>query len=146
MNKIKRFFNKKDNALQVGDGMMLLFSMLAVTLITIIGLVTYSNMTKQDDVTLIARQCIIKMETDGCLTESVKNEYIAQLEAAGCVPGTLDFSGTTDESSVVPFGGTITLNLQGKIYLKQTALRGFRLVIYEAPLDFEIVLTSTSKC
>lgn len=146
MKILKRFFNKKDDGLQVGDGMILLFSMLAVTLMTIVGLNAYFNMAKQDNVTLIARQCIIKMETEGCLTESVKNEYIAQLEAAGCVPGSLDFTGTTDETSVVPFGGKIALHLKGQIYLRHTKVQSFRLVIYEAPVDFEVVLTSTSKC
>lgn len=144
MKIFKKFINKTDEGIQVGDGIILLVSLLAVTIMTIIGLTTYTNLSKRDNVSLIARQCIIKMETDGCLTEEVKNEYIDQLTKAGMY--NISFDGSTDETNVVPYGGTITLKLKGDLEIKNVHFFGFRIRIHYVTTPIEIVLTSTSKC
>ena len=142
MEKTKKYRLHADDGFAVGDGIILLFSMLAVTLMIVVGMNTYTNMAKKDNATLIARQCIIKMETDGYLSEEVKADYIAQLQAADV--SDISFTGST--VSPVAYGGKITLKITGKLLVREPSLRGFKMVIIPTKVPFEITLTSTSKC
>ncbi len=85
------------------------------------SMVCASNMDRSSDIHYIARSCLLRMETDGCLTEANKALLLAELAALGM--SDVDLSGTTMTN--VGYGNRICLRIKGTVALKDVRLKGF---------------------
>lgn len=142
MAKIKEALSNKDNGMSsVGDGIILMFAIVFAAVLMFFGISNYTNLVKTDNITMIARQCIISMETEGGMTTEITNETRAKLEAAGCT----DVSFSDSSQAPVLFGNTITLHLKANIPYRRMQMAGISIAVTQTHTPMDIVLTSTSK-
>lgn len=85
---------------------LLLMSVLLVSFLDSVGLIN-----EKTEVDQIARKYILRMETCGELTAADRTNLCVELENAGA--SGISLEGTS--VSKVPYGGTITLNINGKL-------------------------------
>ena len=93
------------------DFLTILLTIIAMSVLVTVYLECTNLMMKKLEVGQISRKYILKMETEGYLTESAKNSLLAELQQAGV--RSVDISGTT--MLPVVYGDTIVLKIRGSI-------------------------------
>ena len=99
-------------------------SILSVLMLGIIGIVFLnwmSDLDSRDRLDSLAREYILRMETQGCLTDTDSQELIQELSDMGMEQISLE--GTT--TGKVGYGNQVILQIQGMIRQKQHRLSGF---------------------
>ena len=85
------------------------------------SMISASNIDRSSDIQQVARTFLLRMETDGCLTEENRNLLVSELEALDMEQ--IDLSGTTFTN--VGYGNQIRLVIRGKVNLADMNFRGF---------------------
>lgn len=85
------------------------------------SMISASNIDRSSDIQQVARTFLLRMETDGCLTEENRNLLVSELEALDMEQ--IDLSGTTFTN--VGYGNQIRLVIRGKVKLADMNFRGF---------------------
>jgi hypothetical protein len=85
------------------------------------SMISASNIDRSSDIQQVARTYLLKMETDGCLTQENSNLLIADLEALDMEQ--IDLTGTS--MSDVGYGNQIRLVIHGVVNLKDVKFKGF---------------------
>ncbi len=80
-----------------------------------------ANIERSSDIQLAARSCLLRMETEGYLTEENKTQLLADLQALN-VTG-IDLTGTT--LTDVGYGNQIRLVIHGSVKLNDLNFKGF---------------------
>lgn len=85
------------------------------------SMVSASNIDRSSDIQQVARTYLLRMETDGCLTEENRNLLIAELEALDMEQ--IDLTGTSFTN--VGYGNRIRLVIRGVVNLSDIDFKGF---------------------
>ena len=85
------------------------------------SMISASNIDRSSDIHHVARTYLLRMETDGYLTEENKALMLAELQALD-VSG-IDLTGT--DFSDVGYGNPVRLVLKGVVTLKDVEFKGF---------------------
>ena len=85
------------------------------------SMVSASNIDRSSDIQQVARTYLLRMETDGCLTEENRNLMIAELEALDMEQ--IDLTGTSFTN--VGYGNRIRLVIRGVVNLSDIDFKGF---------------------
>ena len=85
------------------------------------SMVSASNIDRSSDIQQVARTYLLRMETDGCLTEENRNLLIAELEALDMEQ--IDLTGTSFTN--VGYGNRICLVIRGVVNLRDIDFKGF---------------------
>lgn len=85
------------------------------------SMVSASNIDRSSDIQQVARTYLLKMETDGCLTQENRTLLIADLEALDMEQ--IDLTGTSMND--VGYGNQIRLVVTGVVNLKDVKFKGF---------------------
>ena len=93
------------------DFLTILITILAMSVLIAVFLECTNLMIRKMEISQISRKYILKMETEGYLTEVAKGELILELEEAGLRQ--IDISGTTLHP--VAYGEPICLKVKGNI-------------------------------
>lgn len=86
-------------------------TVLAMSVVVMVYLECSGLMMKKLEVSQISRKYILKMETEGYLSQENKNNLLGELQAAGVSEP--DLTGTTLQP--VAYGDTILLKIKGKV-------------------------------
>lgn len=156
--KIKKFIlsKKKSGFL---DDYLPLFAFILVAIIAMMGFIEVNTaINKKSDINSIARQYVLRMETQGCLKNSDITELITSLNAAGFSDsegGALSsasfdcvYSGQDTNGESVGYGNVVTLKF--KVYTKQwmmdaESLNSFTGIFKKGYAPISIEYHSTSK-
>ena len=95
----------------VMDFLTVLITILALSVLFTAYMECTNLMMKKQEIGQISRKYILKMETEGYLTESTKNTLIRELKEAGLQQ--IELSGTT--LSPVAYGDPVCLKVKGVI-------------------------------
>lgn len=106
-----RMFRKKKDSGTVIDIFTVCVAVLAITIAVLGYLEVMQVVSKKDDVNQISRKYILKMETEGYLSSTERNNLIYDLQSAGLT--NIDLTGTT--MSDVGYGNAIYLVIQGTL-------------------------------
>lgn len=93
------------------DFLTILLTVTAMSIVVTVYLECTGLLMKKLEVSQISRKYILKMETEGYLTEGTENALLSELQRAGV--RSVDISGTT--VTPVAYGDTIVLKIQGKV-------------------------------
>lgn len=93
------------------DFLTILLTITAMSILVTAYLECTNLLIKKQEVGQISRKYILKMETDGYLTEGTKNALLQELQQAGV--RSVDISGTT--LAPVTYGDAIVLKIRGTI-------------------------------
>ncbi len=93
------------------DFLTILITITAMSFLVTVYLECTNLMIRKVEIGQISRKYILKMETDGYLTEPTKNELVRELREAGLQQ--IDISGTTLHP--VSYGDAIYLKVKGNI-------------------------------
>lgn len=119
-----------------------LISLVVATVLILMNTSSTKTMLTKQKVDIIARQYILKMETDGYLMQNEEDNLIKELNKIGLENISLD--GTTKNN--VGYGKEINLNISG--YLKTEELKVYNLTLDKKekfiPIHVEEVSTSKS--
>ena len=85
------------------------------------SMVTASNINRSNAIHQVARTYLLRMESDGYLTEENRNLLLAELEALDMEQ--IDLTGTSFTS--VGYGNQIRLVIRGVVNLKDVDFKGF---------------------
>lgn len=85
------------------------------------SMISASNIDRSSDIQQVARTYLLKMETDGYLTEENRNLLLSDLAALDMEQ--IDLTGTT--LSDVGYGNRIDLVIRGVVNLKDMDYKGF---------------------
>ncbi|MBR3762330.1 MAG: hypothetical protein IKK59_06265 [Lachnospiraceae bacterium] len=85
------------------------------------SMVSASNIDRSSDIQQVARTYLLRMETDGRLTEENRNLLIAELEALDMEQ--IDLTGTSFTN--VGYGNRIRLVIRGVVNLSDIDFKGF---------------------
>ena len=85
------------------------------------SMISASNIDRSSDIHHVARTYLLRMESDGCLTEENKSLLIAELEALDMTE--IDLTGTSFTD--VGYGNQVRLVIKGHVKLKDVAFKGF---------------------
>lgn len=85
------------------------------------SMISASNIDRSSDIHQVARSYLLRMETDGCLTEENRNLLLAELEALDMEQ--IDLTGTSFTN--VGYGNRIRLVIRGVVNLKDIDFKGF---------------------
>ena len=85
------------------------------------SMISASNIDRSSDIQQVARTYLLRMETDGCLTEENRNLLIAELEALDMEQ--IDLTGTSFTN--VGYGNRIRLVIRGVVNLSDIDFKGF---------------------
>ncbi len=85
------------------------------------SMISASNIDRSSDIHQVARTYLLRMETDGCLTEENRNLLLAELEALDMEQ--IDLTGTSFTN--VGYGNRIRLVIRGVVNLKDIDFKGF---------------------
>ena len=102
--------NKKSDG-NILDFLTVGIGVLAISIIVLASLNSMGLMLKKLEVSQIARKYILVMETQGCLTETVRGQMLAELSEMGLKD--IDITGTTLQP--VPYGSEIILCIKGTV-------------------------------
>ena len=106
-----RMFREKKDSGTVIDILTVCVAVLAITIAVLGYLEVMQLVSRKDDVNQISRKYILKMETDGYLSSTERNNLIYDLQSAGLT--NIDLTGTT--MSDVGYGNAIYLVIQGTL-------------------------------
>lgn len=129
------------------SGSFLNFVPILITLVVMSAmLIVYSSWVKnlegKSQVDIIARNYLLQMETEGYLTQSARDNLLADLEEIGMI--NISLTGTT--LTEVGYGNQIHLKIQGElIILDYQYLDIFILDKETNTIDISTSLTSTAK-
>lgn len=101
---------KKEHG-NVLDFLTIILTIIAMSILVMVYLECTNLMMKKLEVGQISRKYLLKMETEGYLTEGSKNSLLAELQQAGV--RSVDISGTT--MVPVSYGDTIVLRIRGAV-------------------------------
>lgn len=101
----------KKNQGNVLDFLTILLTIMAMSIVVTVYLECTGLLMKKLEVSQISRKYILKMETEGYLTEGTENELLSELHRAGVC--SVDISGTT--VTPVAYGDTIVLKIRGTV-------------------------------
>ena len=85
------------------------------------SMVTASNIDRSTDIHHVARTYLLRMETDGYLTQ--QNRYLLEQELEALGMTDIDLKGTSFED--VGYGNKIKLVIRGMVNLKDVSFKGF---------------------
>lgn len=85
------------------------------------SMISASNIDRSSDIKQVARMYLLRMETDGCLTEENKVLLLSDLKKLDMEQ--IDLSGTSFAN--VGYGNPIRLVIRGVVNLKDIEFRGF---------------------
>ena len=85
------------------------------------SMISASNIDRSSDIQQVARTYLLRMETDGCLTEENRNLLLSELEALDMER--IDLTGTSFTD--VGYGNQIRLVIRGVVNLKDVNFKGF---------------------
>jgi len=106
------------------------------------SMISASNIDRSSDLHHVARTYLLRMETDGCLTEANKNMLIMELEALDMTD--IDLTGTSFHA--VGYGNQIELVIRGRVKLKDVEFKGFASpMMTERKADVSIYKVSIAK-
>ena len=85
------------------------------------SMISASNIDRSSDIHHVARTYLLRMETDGCLTEENRNLLLAELEALDME--NIDLTGTSFTN--VGYGNPVRLVIRGEVTLSDIEFKGF---------------------
>ena len=85
------------------------------------SMISASNIDRSSDIQQVARTYLLRMETDGCLTEENRNLLLSELESLDMEQIDLTGISFTD----VGYGNQIRLVIRGVVNLKDVDFKGF---------------------
>ena len=85
------------------------------------SMVTASNIDKSSALNQVARKYMLRMETDGYLTEDNRAAMVTEFQELGVEGVTLTGTDLTD----VGYGNEVCLNVKGTLVVRSIAFRGF---------------------
>ena len=85
------------------------------------SMISASNIDRSSDIHHVARTYLLRMESDGFLTEENKSLLIAELKALDMID--IDLTGTSFAD--VGYGNQIRLVIKGQVKLKDVVFKGF---------------------
>ncbi|MCR5720566.1 MAG: hypothetical protein K6F84_08370 [Lachnospiraceae bacterium] len=103
-------------------------------------LISYGWIMKQNKIERIARQYLLKMEVNGCLTSSDKSSLMNDLRDADLYG--VNISGTS--LAPVGYGNTVTLHINGTLKLERIWFRNGRFVKHEDSILVDYEKTGTA--
>lgn len=125
----------------VGKLMIPLFAILATFMVMVIYENATKNLMDKQKVDILARQYILKMETDGYLEKNEEDNLIRELQKIGLT--NISLNGTTETQ--VGYGKEIKLEINANLKSKDYSARGFGLDKREKLMPIHIEETSTAK-
>ena len=125
----------------VGKLMIPLFAILATFMVMVIYENATKNLMDKQKVDILARQYILKMETDGYLEKNEEDNLIRELQKIGLT--NISLNGTTETQ--VGYGKEIKLEINANLKSKDYSVRGFGLDKREKLMPIHIEETSTAK-
>ena len=102
---------KRKNQGNIMDLVTIGITILAMTIVVMVYLQCTELMIKKLEVSQISRKYILKMETEGYLSQENKNQMLLELKNLGIQ--NVDISGTTTQQ--VTYGDTIVLKIKGSV-------------------------------
>jgi hypothetical protein len=115
MNK-RKLFHKDDGSMV--DFIYVIVALLILSIISILMMNWYSDMDKKTKIEMLGREYILRMETEGFLTDGDKDNLIKNLNEFGV--SNISLIGTT--SVPVKYGDKIILHMEGKIQISSSRL------------------------
>ena len=85
------------------------------------SMISASNIDRSSDIHHVARTYLLRMETDGCLTEENRNLLLVELEALDME--NIDLTGTSFTN--VGYGNPVRLVIRGEVTLSDIEFKGF---------------------
>lgn len=85
------------------------------------SMISASNIDRSSDIHQVARAYLLRMETDGYLTEGNRNLLLSELEELDMEQ--IDLTGTTFTDA--GYGNPVRLVIRGVVYLKDVDFKGF---------------------
>ena len=85
------------------------------------SMISASNIDRSSDIHHVARTYLLRMETDGCLTEENRNLLLAELETLDMEQ--IDLTGTSFTN--VGYGNPVRLVIRGVVTLSDIEFKGF---------------------
>ncbi len=120
----------------------ILFSLAAVAILSLMYVSYLKDVDVKDQVDLIAREYILKMETTGYLASVDENALIGDLNRIGVHD--VNLGGTT--RAEVGYGSPVTLSVAGYVESEQTGLQSlFDISRSKKRIGVKVVKTSTAK-
>lgn len=92
-----------------------------MSVLWVASMVQASNLDRSAQLQQVARKYMLRMETDGYLTEANKSQLLTELRALDM--SEINLNGTS--FSDVGYGNEVYLVIQGKVTLKDVELKGF---------------------
>ncbi len=93
------------------DFLTILITIMAMSILVTAYLECTNLLMKKLEISQISRKYILKMETEGCLTETAEKELMQELQSAGMYH--IELSGTTLQP--VSYGDAVYLRIKGTI-------------------------------
>lgn len=126
----------------VNDGLMLLITVFAVVIVVMYSIGQVKILNDKDEISLIMRKYIIRMETNGYLTKEDNEALEHELTEVGLTE--IDITGTTLEE--VNYGDIIYLKVKGNLVEEVFNIQGiFEGKWNEKTVVIDEVLSSTSQ-
>lgn len=139
--KLLRIFRKKESG-NVGQLLPSLLTVFVVFYLIILYLTVAQDLERKNNLDMLARQYIIRMETFGKLTSDDRDNLKAALEGMGC--RNIDFSGT--DMTEVGYGNPVNLSITGEIPTRRIVwLAGLNTGASDEYISFTIRKASTGK-
>jgi len=145
-----KIFSKKDNGIVVATVIETTLCILFCTIILLFSLSFMSTIQRKSDVDLLCRKYILLMETEGCMTVDMENNFKSELDSLGVTQ--IDLTGTTKstvannvETKPTNYGEVITLHIKGKITVPSFIMNNDWGKISTMTLDMDITKSSISK-
>jgi hypothetical protein len=115
MNK-RKLLHKDDGSMV--DFIYVIIALLILSIISILMMNWYSDMDKKTKIEMLGREYILRMETEGFLSDGDKDNLIKNLNEFGV--SNISLIGTT--SAPVKYGDKIILHMEGKIQISSSRL------------------------
>lgn len=124
------------------DMIQVLVGILAIAFILLMNISTTSAAAKRSRIEVIAHEYILRMESEGCLTDTLKQELISDLENNGVE--NISISATTRS---VHYGDKISLTIRGTLVTPSYKYdsRNFTLVKTDANIRISVAKKSVSR-
>ena len=106
------------------------------------SMVTASNIDKSSALNQVTRKYILRMETDGYLTQENRTSMVSELQTLG-VEG-VDLTGTS--LTDVGYGNQVILRVTGTLKVRSIAFRGFtKSMLKEETIPWSVSRVSVAK-
>lgn len=113
----------------------------AAAVMAVIFTTWMSNFSKKDQLDLLCRKYLLRMETEGCLTEEGREALFGELEQLGC--SQIDLTGTT--RGEVSYGDEIQLRIAGLVEIYDYEGGFLKLRKQKSQIPFTVQGASTAK-